>query len=107
MVFKALFVQGARVQWSKHAALSVASGDKGPKSERVQDGKGAKGPSSTGKGSRVKHPPEGYTLVRPYQLGNRSGKRSPVDERRAARMARPERGRARWSQGKGKAGTRL
>ena len=61
----------------------------------VQGGKGAKVQASISEGSRVKHALEGYRLVRPHQPGNRSGKRSSVDERRAARMARPERGRAR------------
>ena len=82
-------IQGARVQWSENVGLSMDSGAKGPNITRVQGGKGAKVQASTSKGSR-------YRLVRPYQLGNRSGKRSSVDERRAARMARPERGRARF-----------
>ena len=70
------------------------SGPKGLKIKSVQGEKGAKVQASISNGSRVKHAPEEYRLARPYQLGNRSGKRSP-DERRATRMARPERGRAR------------
>ena len=63
----------------------VCAAAKGPNISRVQVGKGAEVQASS----------RGYRLVRPYQLGNRSGKRSSVNERRAGRMARPERGRAR------------
>ena len=65
---------------------------RGQESEHYKDAgwEGCKGPSVHQQGVQGQTFTKGYRLVRPYQLGNRGGKRSSVDERRAWRMARPE-----------------
>ena len=52
------------------------------KGSRVRRFKGIHGTGAQGQTST-----KGYRLVRPYQLGNRSRQRGPVDERRTTRLA--------------------